>query len=54
MIKHSRDDCIKVAEAMKAQIDYALFAIKSNDDQDCKHCLDQVRQLLEQLEREKA
>jgi hypothetical protein len=38
---------------MKAQIDYALFAIATNNDTDCKHHLDQVRQLLEQLEREK-
>jgi len=52
MVKHNKKDCEKVAIAMKKWCEYALYAIKSEDRQDCRYCLNQVRQLLSQLERE--
>jgi len=52
MVTHEKEQCMKAAQAMKKWCDYALYAIKNEDKQDCKHCLDQVKQLLNQLEQE--
>jgi predicted translin family RNA/ssDNA-binding protein len=52
MVEHSKQDCRKVVRAMKTACDYALYAINNENKDDCQHQLDQIRQLLEQLERE--
>jgi hypothetical protein len=49
---HSKGECIKVAEAIKKQVDYLLFAIWNDDGKDCEHHLDQIRQLTDQLKGE--
>lgn len=46
------NECIKVAEAIKKQVDYLLFAIGNKDNKDCEHHLDQIRQLADQLKGE--
>lgn len=49
---HSTNDCLKVATAIKAQVDYLLFAIGNKDDKCCEHHLEQIRDLSRQLKRE--
>lgn len=49
---HGVNECLKVATAIKQQVDYLLFAIGNKDDQDCEHHLDQIRQLTDQLKGE--
>jgi len=46
---HGANECIKAANAIKQQVDYLLFAIGNGDSIDCKHHLDQIKQLADQL-----
>ncbi len=49
---HSTNDCLKVATAIKAQVDYLLFAIGQEDDKQCDHHLEQIRELANKIKRE--
>jgi hypothetical protein len=49
---HSANDCLRVATAIKAQVDYLLFAIGNKDDKQCEHHLEQIRELSMKLKRE--
>lgn len=49
---HSVNQCLKVATAIKTQVDYLLFAIGNKSDRECEDHLDQIRQLVNQLKGE--
>lgn len=49
---HSANDCLKVATAIKAQVDYLLFAIGNKEDKQCWHHLEQINQLAMKLKKE--
>ncbi len=49
---HSANECLKVATAIKQQVDYLLFAIGNKEDKDCQYHLDQIGQLVDQLKGE--
>ena len=49
---HSANDCLKVAQAIKAQVDYLLFSIANEDDKECEHHLDQINELAMKIKRE--
>jgi len=46
---HGVNDCLRVATAIKKQVDYLLFAIGNKEDKDCEYHLDRIRQLTKQL-----